>query len=143
MSEPDDSNIIKLEQVRRAIEEATEVPGADGRAPSKPRKDGLPEDCPVIALGRHGEHYYYLDVSYQLRRLGATITRGSVFLVCLQADRIGSMRPGRAPTGRGMRSAGATIGQPRCLPTRARAAACGIPLNACAERARGPAPTAN
>lgn len=69
MSEPEGSNIIPIAAVRAAIEGARPVEPPP-RKP-KPRDDGLPDDCPIVALGRRLGEFYYLDATRQFRSLVA------------------------------------------------------------------------
>lgn len=38
--------------------------------PPKRKRDGLPEGCSVMALGKHGQRHFYLDALHQLIELG-------------------------------------------------------------------------
>lgn len=77
------SSIVDLGAVRAAVEAARPFeakakaaaasgPSAGAEPPSpppEPREDGLPDDCPVTALGVEGDAYYFLDQLKQLRQL--------------------------------------------------------------------------
>lgn len=96
MSAPEaDNKVIQLGKVREDLMAAREAPAAgpasaaaaaaslpastagdDGPPPA--RDDGLPEDCPVIALGLHGDVYYYIDALRQLREVKAGDHRGLI-----------------------------------------------------------------
>jgi hypothetical protein len=73
MTEPEEK-IVHLDAVRRALDAAEPVEPANPVEPPKPprpRADGLPDDCPVIALGTEGSVYHFLDPLRQLRTVPA------------------------------------------------------------------------
>lgn len=70
--------VVDLSAVRAAMAASRPVGSPlagvdeDGDVPAKARRtDGLPEDCPVQALGVCGDVYYYLDPLGQLREIAA------------------------------------------------------------------------
>ncbi|HYN38100.1 MAG TPA: toprim domain-containing protein [Rhodospirillales bacterium] len=77
----DDDKVVRLAAIRAAGEQAREGRvrppaagaghGRGGDAAKKKRRDGLPDDCPVTALGRDGGVFYYLDPLRQVRDIPA------------------------------------------------------------------------
>lgn len=58
--------VVDFEAIRRSLTVAKEPPKAP---PPKAREDGLPEDCPIIALGTDRGSFCYLDPLRQIRLL--------------------------------------------------------------------------